>query len=468
MRPILSTTFFLLLITSCSPLPSMLVHDKLPAKTRNGTAILHRPPPIPYGWWKKIHDRNLDQLMDEALQKNEQILAAEANIQEAAALFKAAHFAWLPSVNGSAAGFAGNGFDSSIQPHGILAQSQALNGINNQRFNGYYAGFIPNYSLNILQNIKASDYARASLSLQRAKACATRLSITSQVAGGYFMLLGQKKLLHLQTHMLHELQHMRFLESVRHHDGGADLSAITQLDQQIHSKQAQKKSIEESVAQLENALRVLMAQNPGPIATHRSIQNIHLRGLIPAYLPSSVLKHRPDIVMAEANLKMASANLGIAYARFFPNISLTGLLGGASLELTHLLSFSSGIWLAQGVANLPLINAANYEHIVAAKAAYQAAFFSYRNTLHSAFAEVDDKLTTLEKKDAAYHYQEQALDAAKKNGAIAEARYQSGARDYRDVTQAKLSVDEAKYQLILAKMEQLDSLVGVYQALAWI
>jgi multidrug efflux system outer membrane protein len=241
---------------------------------------------------------------------------------------------------------------------------------------------------------------------------------------------------------------------------------VTSLRQQIATAEAGLPPIENSIAQVENALQVLTNKNPGPIVKHGNIRYLSVQGLIPTHLSSVVLKNRPDLMMSVENLNMTKANIGIAYANFFPTIPLTGILGATSFELAHLLKLTTGLWVAEAAASMPLLNGANYEQIKVAKAGYNAAYFTYVQTLKSAFADVDNSLTNQQKMNAVYAYQEKALQAAESAYGLAQARYKAGGKDYREVLNARVNVDSAMLSLTLAKMQQLDGIVTVYQALA--
>ena len=458
---------WLLLLSACQGVPQHPPMDlSTPKTTRSGLKIYDNPCDISHlMWWEKMHDPMLNQLIKAALTNNNQLETAEANILQAQAKLKQARFAWLPTLDLSGNGFVGGGWDSSFTPEGALAQSQLLSKMGTIHFRGYYSGFVPHYSLNILANIHNNKFAKASLDLQKATYLSSRLSIISQITGSYFMLLGQKEQHREQLQLVRDLKQVRQLEYVRYKAGASDLSTITSLDQNIVNQETSLSSIEDSIAQVENAIQLLLNRNPGPIITHQSILALSVQRLIPSSLPSGVLKNRPDIIMAGENLKMSGANLGLAYANFFPAISLTGLLGSASVELSHLLSISTGFWIAQAMASMPILNGANYAQINASKAGYSAAYFSYAQTVRAAFADVDNSLTHQQKMNAIYANKLKALNAAKITLALCLSRYKAGAKDYREVANAKLTVDYAALELNQAKMQQLDSLVGVYQAL---
>ena len=467
LRIVLNCWIFLF-FGGCTALPPHSQSDLANLKTtRSGIKIIDNAADFSQIlWWKKIHDPVLNHLIQESLKSSNQVKTAEANVLQAQAKLKQAHFAWLPTLGASGTGFVGGGWDSNFAPQGALARSPVLAKMGSIHFRGYYSGFVPSYSLNILENINNDKFAKASLNMQRAVYQSTRLSIISQMSGSYFMLLGQKRQLREQSQLVRDLKRARQLEFVRFKDGAGDLSVVTNLDQQIINSQASLSSIENSVSQVENAIQVLLNHNPGAVITDRDINTISVRGLIPANLPSAVLKNRPDIIMAEESLNMSGASVGLAYSKFFPAISLTGLLGGASVELSHLLKLSTGFWVAEAAASMPILNGSAYEQINASKAGYSAAYFTYVQTVKSVFADVDNSLTNQQKMNDIYSNKLKALRSAEKLRTLALAKYRAGAKDYRDVAYAQVNVDYAKLDLNLAKMQQLDSIVEVYQALA--
>lgn len=466
--PPIKLVFLSSLLVACSPLPLPSESDlSLPNVTRNGTKVVDTCRDLAqFKWWKKMHDPSLNRLMTEALVNNNQLKTAQQNVLQAQATLQQARFAWLPTLNANANGFVGGGWNTSFKPEGALAQSPLLAKTGNLQFHGYYSGFVPNYSLNILANISNNQFAKASLEMQKAEYLSARLSVISQVAGSYFMLLGQQAQLREQQQLVDDLKHLRHLEYIRYRDGASDLSTVSTLDRQIVDNEASLYSIKNSLSQVENAIQVLLNRHPGPLMHHGRIGALSVRGLIPANIPSSVLKNRPDIIMALDNLKMSKANVGIAYANFFPTISLTSLIGGSSIELTHLLSLSTGLWVVEAAASVPILNGSSYAQIKAAKAGYSATYYTYVQALKSAFADVDNRLTNQQRMNEIYDYKLKALKAAEQTYGLALARYKAGTRDYRDVVNAKVTVDQARLDLNSAKMQQLDSLVEVYQALA--
>src|SRR3990167_11341340 len=166
----ISISTSIILLAGCATFPPHPQSNlTLPKTTRVGIKIVNNQHDLSHVlWWKKMHDPILNQLIREALANNNQIQTAQANILQAQAKLKEARFAWLPTLAASGRGFVGGGWDTSFIPKGALAKSTALSTLGNIQFRGYYGGFVPSYSLNVLANIQKDKFAQASLEIQKA------------------------------------------------------------------------------------------------------------------------------------------------------------------------------------------------------------------------------------------------------------------------------------------------------------
>jgi NodT family efflux transporter outer membrane factor (OMF) lipoprotein len=449
----------LYLLVSCGVSTSknkIIIHEK--ATQRNDLSQLM--------WWKNMHDPILTKFINQALDRNNQILAAKETIVQAQALLKGAYVAWLPTVNLTDNHFFLKGWDTHSNPQGALAQIPTMGSLSDLDIKGHYTGFVPDYSLNILENINNAKLAKASLATQKAMYQSTRLSIISQTAGSYFTLLGQKQQLEEQQQMIRHMHKLHQLETVRYTSGASDYSVLADLDQELYKYQASLASIENSIRQVENTLQLLINHDPGPVITDNSLNRLSTKNIIPAHLSSQVLQNRPDIMIAKEQLNKADAHLGLSYASFFPQLSLTGLLGGSSIELIHLLKLTTGLGVAQLAARMPILNGALYQQIQASKAGVKAEYYNYLQTVRAALVDVDNRLTKQQKSNQAYRNQLDALNASMRAYSLILARYKAGLQDRRAVIHSLINVDQAKINLTLAKMDYLNSIVALYQALA--
>lgn len=438
-----------------------------PSALRNGAAIESSTKDFSQlAWWEKFNDLILNSLITRALNNNNQIKVAQGNIIQAQAQLKAAQYAWIPTLNASGLGLAGNTYATNMTPQGSLSQLMPSGSMGNTNFSVWQGGFVPSYTFNVFANINQTKLAKASLEMQQASVNATKLSIIGQISGAYFMLLGQRKQLFLQQQIIADIANLYQLQQLKVSVGTSDNFILMLLQQQLEDAKAKIPALENSIAHTENAIQTLLGNNPGAIATSRDINSYDLQHIVPANLPSAVLKNRPDILMAENNLKMANANIGLANSTFFPTISLTGNIGAASVALSNLFSVGTGYWFAQAAASMPILNASSFEQVKAAKGGYYVAYYNYMQTVKSAFADVDNSLTNQDKINQQYLATQKSDTAIMQYYQLMQVKYQVGTTDKINLINAKLATDNSALNLNQVKMQQLSSIVQVYQSLA--
>ncbi|MBA4696759.1 MAG: TolC family protein [Legionella sp.] len=451
------------LSSGCRFQPSRQVVE-YPVKTRNGTLYLTNATKDfrCMAWWRRFQDPVLNHLITQALACNNDLKRAEYLILQAQAQLLSARALWLPTFDGSLNGFTGGTWDTHLKPEGPLANTPLFPGGRNFRFRGYDAGFLPGYSINILNNLSQTDYANANLEIQLARAQSTRLSIISQMSGAYWTLLSQRAQLHWEKALVQDLKKLRHLENIRFQRGASDLDRVTRLNQDLASEVAKIPHLQAAAEKTENAMQVLLNQNPAAIKTNADLMRVNPSRLIPTYLPAEVLKNRPDMMIAFSSIKSASAELGIAYSAFFPTINMTTLVGSSSFALSHLLKVTAGLWIARISGATKLFNLSAYANIKSAKAFEQASYYDYMQTLRAALADVDSSLTNAQQSKKAYEDTYQGYLAAKRSYQLVHSRFKAGAKDYRDVVNAKINIDRYQLTLIQEKAQWLDSLVQVY------
>lgn len=463
---LLFSAITLTLLSGCVklPPPKDTSQSLYPKKMRNGTPILQSDADFSrLMWWKKMHDPQLNRLIALALNNNNQIQSAAQNVLQARAQLKASYYAWIPTLGFNTTGFMVRTWDSNLTP--LNPGSNAfLGNVKNLKLQGYFSGFTPNYSFNILENIYNTRQAKASLSSAKASLQSIKLSVISQITGAYFMLASQKAQLKQEKQRIRDQMKLRRLEKVRFQAGANDIETVVSLNQSIAQNEENLPKISNTISQTENAIHILLNQNPGPVRGIRTIKNIPIQHLIPTQLPSGVLKHRPDVMQASENVEMERAQIGVAYSAFFPTISLTNFIGSASVTLENLLKTSPQFWLGQLAAAMDIINPSSYQKIKEAKAAYFAAYYEYIQTLRSVFADVDNSLTNHTDALKTYQRSKKAAEAAREAYQLAKVQYQAGSQDERTVIEAKLNLDNAELDLVEKKAQVLDSIVQVYES----
>ena len=223
--------------------------------------------------------------------------------------------------------------------------------------------------------------------------------------------------------------------------------------------------IEYNIVRFGNAIHALLNENPGPIPPGQGYMEMEYRGIVSANLPSTVLKNRPDVVLAEAVLRQSSANIGVNTTFFFPTIRLTTPFGLASSSLSHLTHTQSSYWQYQGGINMPVLNLGAFGAIKSAKAQYYSDYYAYIETVRNAFATVDSALASHQKTTDSL---ERIIDYYQTTRARLDneqARYEGGLIAYPAVLALKVNVNQAAIQAGQTKLAQLMSVVNLYQDL---
>lgn len=416
-------------------------------------------------WWKKFNDNQLNGLIESALSGNNNLQIALGNLLQAQASLKKVQMGWVPTVSIGGAGFTGQYFNPGFQNNSGYPLLNSLNQNNPQNFDGYAFGAMPSYTLNVFSQIKKGEIAKLNLALQQQSVNAVRLAVISQVASSYFALLGLHKQLQLQQQMITDAKQLRKYNQIQYQNGSISQLNLEGLDQFIATLEARIPDIENNIVQAENALQVLTNNNPGKINMLNSFDNISADGVIPVNLPSQVLKARPDIAIAEYQLQVNNANIGAVTSQFFPTISLTGNIGQMSMQLSNLFNTGGDFWTATLGAAIPVFNLGLYADIDQAKGGYYGAYYNYIQTVRTAFGEVDNGLSRHDSLNRQYQQQVQAYQKAQNMYAIGNKQYKQGAISFANTVGFKLNIDYTNAGLNQLKIQQLNSIVNLYQVL---
>jgi multidrug efflux system outer membrane protein len=224
--------------------------------------------------------------------------------------------------------------------------------------------------------------------------------------------------------------------------------------------------IERRIALTENALSVLVGRLPGPIDRGSALTEQHFPPSVPAGIPATLLERRPDVAQAEDFLVSANADVGAAKALFFPTISLTGLLGGVSHDLSNVVKADGAVWsLGAGIFQ-PIFQGGrikrNYE---AAKARFDQAMAQYQKAALSGYREVADSLVTIEKLRSARSEQEKGVVALRDASELARARYDTGLSNYLEILIADQSLFQQELQVARTRGAEFVALAQLYRAL---
>ena len=409
-------------------------------------------------WWEKFNDPKLNSLMTQALKNNLSVQQSIGNILQAQGYLEQIEMGWVPSIGVSPTYSTSGAFNGSV---GGTA-SVATVGSNT----GYGLGLVPNYTVNIFQQLRTQEAAKAQLLAAQATKDAMRLTILGQVAGSYFTLSELNYQLDLQKALVADTGKLYELAQNQYKEGFISLLALQTYEQNYQGAKAQIPVIQNNIVSTQNALEVLINRNPGPIMLGSNFNDIVMSGIIPANIPSTVLKQRPDVVSSEQQLIAANADIGVATSTFFPTISLTGSVGGASSDLGSLFNDTSDFWKFSGSANFPLVDFAAFGTIKSAKGAYYTAYYNYIYTIRNAFAQVDSGLSAHEKITDSYNEQLKVYNSTKVAYNLSVDSFNKGLYSELDELNSKVTMEGSAITLASLKLQQLQTIVNLYQYLA--
>jgi len=409
-------------------------------------------------WWEQFGDPVLDGLIAEALANNLNVKIAVANVEQAAGVFTQTRSQLFPQVGYSATGERLRTSEAGVNPvlAGVIPNPQtAYQALLTASWEIDLWGRIRRLSESTLANALASDDARRGVIL----------SLVSSVATDYLQLRGLDEQLAISKRTLDTYGESLKLFQLQFQYGQVSQMNVAQAQSQYETAAAQIPAIESQIAQTETALSILLGRNPGPIARGKSINELKLP-TVPAGLPSQLLERRPDLMQSEQVLIAANAQIGAAKALYFPSISLTGALGGASSDLSKLFTGPARVWNYAGQVIGPIFTfGAVSGQVAQAEAGHQAALYNYQLSIQNAFGDVDNALIASQKLQEQVAAQARLVAALQDYERLATLQYNGGYTSYTTVLQAEQSLFPAELTLASVRAQVFASSVNIYKAM---
>lgn len=408
-------------------------------------------------WWKQFQDPVLDELITTALANNKTVQIAAANVEQAAGVLGQTRSALFPQV-GYGAGAARQRFSEDLD-------TAPISGIPNPD-SSYQAIASASWEIDLWGRIRRqTEAAQANLMATEEARRGIVLSLVSLVANSYLQLRGLDEQLEIAKRTLNTYDESVKLFNLQFKYGVISQTPVEQAMSQYQTAAAAIPPIELAIAQTENAISILLGRNPGSIARGKSITALTAPN-VPSGLPSTVLAQRPDILQAEQELIAANAQIGAAKALYFPTISLTGLFGGASSDLSGLFTGSAKVWNYAGSVTGPIFTGGRIKSQVAqAEAAHQASLVRYQAVIQNAFRDVDDALASRVNLSKQLAAQELLVKALSEYTRLAKLQYDEGYVPYSTVLQAEQDLFPAELNSAQIRAAQLASNVGIYRAI---
>jgi len=403
-------------------------------------------------WWQVFQDPQLQELVRTALKQNYDLQLATERINAARAQVAISRSRLFPQVQGNA-DFSGG------KEHNFQTKTNFLTLTADAAFQLDFFGRLR----------RATEASRADLLATEDARQTVILTLVSDVASDYFALLQLDLQLQITRETVKTQEDSVKLTNLRVQHGVATKLDVLQAQQVLDTANAQIPDLERQIAQEENAISILLGNYPQAVPRGRPLVEQPLPPEVPPGMPSSLIERRPDIREAEQVLVAANAEIGVAKAQFFPQISLTGSGGGSfgrSSAFSSLMSSQVGIWSYGAQVSQPVFTGGALRgNLRVAKSQHQQALISYRQTIQRAFGDVSDALIGYEKFHQVRVRQEDTVKDLQESVRLSNLRYKGGTTTYLEVLDGQRSLFSAELTLAGARGTEYQSLVQLYRAL---
>lgn len=406
-------------------------------------------------WWEIFDDPVLDSLIDIALNENKDLLIAAYRIEQARLILGISKAEALPKINVA----------------GEISRGNFLGFKQESAINNIYAGASLNWEIDFWGKFKRmAEASRAELLASEYGRRSLQISLISEVAHSYFTLLDFHWRLQISRKTLQSREKGLGIIQERYNKGIIPEIDLNQAQIQRAIAAASIPIYTRLIGQTENALQILLGRNPNSVNIGEDLLSQTIPPDIPNGLPSDLLLRRPDISEAEQYIIAQNAQIGVAQAHRWPAISLTGLLGVASDDLSTLTSGGLA-WSAGATLLGPLFNfGQNKKRVEIERQRLQQAILDYEFTVIQSFREVEDALIGVSTLKEELIAREQHVDAALNAENLSQQRYDKGVTSYLEVLETQRSAFEAELSYSQTLQELLNGFVDLYKALGggWI
>jgi multidrug efflux system outer membrane protein len=449
----------LLLLTACTVGPNYQ-RPSLPVPAQHrGEAAPSQASLADTRWPDLFPDDTLKQLIATALAHNFDLAMATERVEEARARYRIAGANQYPFLyaQGLAAAVRTSTIGSSVQTPAGSSTDASYSQL----------GAALSWELDLWGRVRRlKESARADyLATEEARRGVT-VSLIGDVAGNYFTLRERDLELRIARGTRDIAERNLKLIRLRHDHGAATGLDVDQAEQFFYLATVRMASVESDIGQVENGLSLLVGSLPGDIARGKPIESFELPPQLLAGLPSSLIDRRPDIRAAEQKLISANAQVGVAKAYYFPQITLTGALGVQSRALTELFTGPASFWTLAPQALLPIFNAGQVRvGVRLSEAQKREMLIAYQKTIYTAFREVSDALIRYDRTREQRSQQDLLVHALTEASRLSTLRYQGGADSYLQVFSAERDLFQGQLTEAQLRLQELQAFVDLYRAL---
>lgn len=409
------------------------------------------------GWWTQFGDSALDALIDTALRENRDIQAAAARVDQFIGALQTTRAQFYPQI-----GYNANASRNRRTEHGLAPLPPGTD----PYYSLYRGSLGASWQIDLFGRIRRqSEAAQAQVFVSEQGRRGVILSVVTSVAASYIELRALDRQLAIVRASAANYADTLGIFELRYQYGVVSQVELAQAQSQYQLALSTIPAIEQQIVAQENLISILLGKNPESIPRGKTIDEL-IAPEVPPDLPSTLLERRPDIVQAEQNLVAANANVGVAKSFYYPTITLTGLLGSASLAFGNFLTGPASTWeLAAGLAGPVLTFGAIEGQVKTAEAAQREALAFYQATILNAFRETNDALIGAVKKHEEAKAKAMRAAALQDYARLSRLKFDNGYADYIEVLYSQNELFNAELAAVRSKAERYTELVNVYKAM---
>ncbi len=417
-------------------------------------------------WWGPLHEPELDRLENMAAVDNENLVAAVAQFEQARALVKVARSSFYPQLNGN--GSVTRQRTSANAPQHGIAAGQAY------RFDTFNVSGDVTWELDLWGRVRRqAEGARALFIASADDLESLRLAIQAEIASDYFVLRALEDERRILVDTIETYRRSLELTQNRRRGGIVTDLDVSEAETQLRGAEAQLPAIDLQRENLVHALATLCGQPATGFEVRPAKGGTEYAGTpseeflsVPAGLPSELLERRPDVAAAERRMAAANADIGVATSAFYPRVVFDGLAGFQSVNAGAFFDWPSRLWAIGPSLELPLFTGGrNRAQLTISQKAYDETVANYRQSVLTAFQEVEDQLAAQHLLATELQAESAALASARRTVEIANNRYKAGLVTYLEVATAQ-SAELAQERAVVQLAGQREvALIGLIKAL---
>jgi multidrug efflux system outer membrane protein len=408
-------------------------------------------------WWEAFHDPLLNTLIVEALRGNLDVRVAAARIDQFIGVLTSTRAQALPQIAYSA-----DVSRNRVSQVGFPPLSPLLD----PQFDIFQAALGASWQLDLFGRVRRlSEAAQAQVYASEQAQRGVVLSLVASVAASYITLRGLDRQREIAIATAANFGETVRIFTLRYRAGLISETELSEARAQYKLAQVTIPAIDQQIAVLENGISILLGRNPGPIPRGGNIDQL-IAPAIPADLPSALLERRPDVLQAEQNLVAANANIGATRSLYYPDISLTGLLGSVSTDFSDFLTGPAKAWSVGAQLAGPIFTSGAISgQVQSAEALRDQAELFYRQAILGAFNDTNNALTGSLETNRQVILQQQRVDALRNFARLSRRKFEYGLIGYLEVQIAETDLFSAELTLASLKAQRYVQVVSVYQAM---